>query len=59
MGIMMAIKKVYNFEDAPNIDLLDSRVIWWSESEICVDENKRDLNWRRDVKNVKKEVLKR
>ena len=55
----MATERVYNFEDAPNISLLDSRVVWWSESEICINsDRKRELCWLRDVINVWLEVVK-
>lgn len=36
------------FDEAPNIDLLDKRVVWWNEDYICIkQENKRLQNERR------------
>ena len=32
-------EKVYTWEDCPNIDLLDKRVIWWNEEHICIEES--------------------
>ena len=42
LPLVIDLKVVYKFEDdeAPNIDLLDKRVIWWNEEEICIDWSK-------------------
>ncbi len=29
---------VYKFDEAPNISLLDKRVVWWNEKYICIKE---------------------
>ena len=34
------MRRTYKFDDAPNIDLKDKRVIWWNENHICIDNKK-------------------
>ena len=28
---------VFGWDGGPNVDLLDKRVLWWSEEHICLD----------------------
>lgn len=35
----MSNRTIYKFDEAPNINLLDERVIWWSEEHICIEED--------------------
>ena len=30
--------KEYTWDDCPNIDLLDKRVVWWNEEIVAINE---------------------
>ena len=34
------VNKVYSWENVPDINLLDPRVVWWNEEEICIQGEK-------------------
>lgn len=38
--------EVYDWDDAPNIDLTDPRVLWWNEKAICIRRRETKREYR-------------
>ena len=34
------MNKTYDWDNCPNVDLLDDCVVWWNEEEVCIDTSK-------------------
>jgi len=37
-GNLIKKEKIYIWDDCPNIDMLDKRIVWWNEEYICIRE---------------------